>query len=127
MINSMLYRPAASTRNPSAAQAIGNKHTDNIHEARRKRRLSRPWIAAETAPARAAPGGRMHRGAADGRVRPLPEPLAQPARRHRLNQPGHAIDAPAVYRTPHARQYWETQARSNIRAELHQLRPPPES
>jgi predicted metal-dependent HD superfamily phosphohydrolase len=37
------------------------------------------------------------------------------------------LDAPAVYRTPHARQYWETQARNNIRAELHQLRPPPES
>jgi predicted metal-dependent HD superfamily phosphohydrolase len=37
------------------------------------------------------------------------------------------LDAPAVYRTPHGRQYWETQARSNIRAELHQLRPPPES
>jgi predicted metal-dependent HD superfamily phosphohydrolase len=37
------------------------------------------------------------------------------------------LDAPAVYRTPYARQYWETQARNNIRAELHQLRPPPES
>jgi predicted metal-dependent HD superfamily phosphohydrolase len=37
------------------------------------------------------------------------------------------LDAPAVYRTPYARQYWETQARDNIRAELHQLRPPPES
>jgi predicted metal-dependent HD superfamily phosphohydrolase len=34
------------------------------------------------------------------------------------------LDAPAVYRTPHARQYWEAQARSNIRAELHELRAP---
>jgi predicted metal-dependent HD superfamily phosphohydrolase len=37
------------------------------------------------------------------------------------------LDAPAVYRTPHARQHWETQARSNIRAELHQLRAPRDS
>jgi predicted metal-dependent HD superfamily phosphohydrolase len=36
------------------------------------------------------------------------------------------LDAPAVYRTPHARQHWETQARSNIHAELHQLRAPGE-
>jgi len=34
-------------------------------------------------------------------------------------------DAPAVYRTPHAHQHWVAQARSNIRAELEQLRPPP--
>ena len=37
------------------------------------------------------------------------------------------LDAPAVYRTPHARQYWETHARSNIRAKLQQLRAPGES
>jgi len=37
------------------------------------------------------------------------------------------LDGPAVYRTPHARQRWETQARINIRAELHQLCPPPAS
>jgi predicted metal-dependent HD superfamily phosphohydrolase len=35
------------------------------------------------------------------------------------------LDAPAVYRTPHAHKHWEAQARSNIRAELEQLRPPP--
>jgi predicted metal-dependent HD superfamily phosphohydrolase len=34
------------------------------------------------------------------------------------------LDAPAVYRTPHGRRYWETQARNNIRAELDQLRAP---
>jgi predicted metal-dependent HD superfamily phosphohydrolase len=32
------------------------------------------------------------------------------------------LDAPAIYRTPHSRQHWEPQARSNIRAELTQLR-----
>jgi predicted metal-dependent HD superfamily phosphohydrolase len=32
------------------------------------------------------------------------------------------LDEPAVYRTSHARQHWETQARNNIRAELQQLR-----
>lgn len=32
------------------------------------------------------------------------------------------LDAPAVYRTPHARRHWETQARNNICAELQQLR-----
>lgn len=32
------------------------------------------------------------------------------------------LDAPAIYRTPHARQHWEPQARSNIRIELTQLR-----
>jgi predicted metal-dependent HD superfamily phosphohydrolase len=37
------------------------------------------------------------------------------------------LDAPAVYRTPHARQSWETQARSSIRAELKQLRAAGES
>jgi predicted metal-dependent HD superfamily phosphohydrolase len=31
------------------------------------------------------------------------------------------LDAPTLYRTPHARQHWETAARSNIRAELDQL------
>jgi predicted metal-dependent HD superfamily phosphohydrolase len=31
------------------------------------------------------------------------------------------LDAPTLYRTPHGRQYWERQARSNIRAELDQL------
>jgi predicted metal-dependent HD superfamily phosphohydrolase len=33
------------------------------------------------------------------------------------------LDAPAIYRTPHSRQHWEPQARSNIRTELAQLRP----
>lgn len=32
------------------------------------------------------------------------------------------LDAPAVFRTPHARQHWEPQARNNIRAEIKQLR-----
>lgn len=32
------------------------------------------------------------------------------------------LDAPALYRTPHAHRHWEAQARSNIRAELEQLR-----
>jgi predicted metal-dependent HD superfamily phosphohydrolase len=32
------------------------------------------------------------------------------------------LDAPTLYRTPHARQHWETQARSNIRDELELLR-----
>jgi predicted metal-dependent HD superfamily phosphohydrolase len=31
------------------------------------------------------------------------------------------LDAPSVYRTPHARQHWETAARTNIRTELDQL------
>jgi predicted metal-dependent HD superfamily phosphohydrolase len=31
------------------------------------------------------------------------------------------LDAPALYRTPHARQHWETQARSNLRTELDYL------
>jgi predicted metal-dependent HD superfamily phosphohydrolase len=34
------------------------------------------------------------------------------------------LDAPAVYRTPHARRHWETRARTNIRGELDQLRAP---
>ncbi len=33
------------------------------------------------------------------------------------------LDAPAVYRTPYARQYWEAQARTNIETELAHLRP----
>jgi len=37
------------------------------------------------------------------------------------------LDAPAVYRTPHARLHWETQARSNISAELQQLAAPGDS
>jgi predicted metal-dependent HD superfamily phosphohydrolase len=32
------------------------------------------------------------------------------------------LDAPAIYRTPHSRQHWEPQARSNIRTELAQFR-----
>jgi predicted metal-dependent HD superfamily phosphohydrolase len=31
------------------------------------------------------------------------------------------LDAPKLYRTLHARRHWETQARSNIRAEMQQL------
>jgi predicted metal-dependent HD superfamily phosphohydrolase len=32
------------------------------------------------------------------------------------------LEAPALYRTPHAHQQWEPQARNNLRAELTQLR-----